>query len=248
MLYECSLSFREDDAYLSALADAVPVEDRAKRSALRSLPDPVLKRVLVSEFSRFAPEMPEAVHIDAAVAQIRRERDGEVAFPAGITFSVVGDAAVFKNAGENVSREPIALSPGVTEIPFSGDRAAYAVASDPSETPSSSIVYNLSKKVVLSSATIEGKLFVRPPRQGDKIVYGGMTHEVRTVLSSHRVPREIRRDYPLFCDGAGVLWIPGCAVRDGCDGRNASGDVTVLAVSGGSTDLVPEYKGKNEPK
>ena len=248
MLYECSLRFREDDAYLSALSDAVPDGDRKSRSALRALPDPVLKRVLVSEFSRFAPEMPEAVHIDAAVAQIRRERDGEVAFPAGIAFSVVGDRAVFKKAGTDGAREPIALTPGVTEIPFSRDRAAYAVVPDPSETPSSSIVYNLSKKVVLTSATIEGKVYVRPPLPGDKIVYGGMTHEVRTVLSSHRVPREIRRDYPLFCDGAGVLWIPGCAVRDGCDGRNGTRDVVILAVSGGATDRVPEYKGRKRSK
>ena len=71
-----------------------------------------------------------------------------------------------------------------------------------------------------------------------------MTHEVRTVLSSHRVPREIRRDYPLFCDGAGVLWIPGCAVREGCDGRGENGEVFAFSISGGLTDRVPEYKGK----
>ncbi|MBO4283649.1 MAG: tRNA lysidine(34) synthetase TilS [Clostridia bacterium] len=245
MLYESSLRFREDDAYLASLADAVPASDRTDRRALRALPDPILKRVLVSEFSRVAPEMPEAVHIDAAVAQIRKERDGEIAFPGGFSFVAVGDAAYFKKGKDDRARVPVTLAPGENEIPFSGDRVVFSILADPSETPSSSNVYNLSKKVILSSATIEGNVVVRPPEPGDRIVYGGFSHEVRTVLSSHRVPREIRRDYPLFCDGAGVLWVPGCAVRDGCDGRGASGEVFVFEISRGLTDRVTEYVGSN---
>lgn len=244
MLYESSLRFREDDAYLSSLADAVPLADRTNRRALASLPDPILKRVLVSEFAGVAPMMPEAVHIDAAVAQIRKERDGEIAFPGGVSFFARGDAAYFKKGKSDAARDPVTLIPGETPIPFSGDRVAYAVFPDRSETTSSSNVYNLSKKVILSSATIEGNVTVRPPEPGDRIVYGKTAHEVRTVLSSHRVPREIRPIYPLFCDDAGILWIPGCAVRDGCDGRTAPGGVTFLAVSGGATDRVTEYTGR----
>ena len=244
MLYECSLRFREDDAYLSAIADAVPERDRTRRAALRALPDPILKRVLRAEFAKIASEMPEAVHIDAAVAQIRKERDGAIAFPRGIKFSCVGDEAVFRRGTDGVSREPVTLAPGEMRIGFSGDLVTFRVAPDGSETIASSNVYNLSKKVILSSATIEGSVVVRPPEPGDRIRYGGMTHEVRTVLSSHRVPREIRRDYPLFCDGAGVLWIPGCAVREGCDGRGKTGEVFAFSVFGGLTDRVPEYKGR----
>ena len=244
MLYECSLRFREDDAYLSDIADAVPKSDRTRRSSLRALPDPILKRVLRADFSKIASEMPEAVHIDAAVAQIRKERDGTVAFPRGIKFSCVGDEAVFRRDEDGAAREAVALLPGETRIGFSGDLVAFEVAPGGSETIASSNVYNLSKKVILSSATIEGNVVVRPPEPGDRIKYGGMTHEVRTVLSSHRVPREIRRDYPLFCDGAGVLWIPGCAVREGCDGRGENGEVFAFSISGGLTDRVPEYKGK----
>lgn len=244
MLYECSLRFREDDAYLSEIADAVPQNERAQRSALRKLPDPILKRVLRAEFAKIGGEMPEAVHIDAAVAQIRKERDGTVSFPRGIAFSCVGDTAVFLSENRGVSREPVTLVPGETTIGFSGDLVTFSVASSASETIASSNVYNLSKKVILSSATIEGNVIVRPPAPGDRITYGGMTHEVRTVFSSHRVPREIRRDYPLFCDGAGVLWIPGCAVRDGCDGRGKRDEVVTISVCGGLTDRVKEYKGR----
>lgn len=244
MLYDASLRFREDDEYLSFLADAVPESERTDRRALAALPTPVLKRVLVSEFAAAATEMPESVHIDAAVAQIRKERDGEVAFPGGIVFSAVGGRAFFKRKRTDVSRERVGLSVGETEIPFSGDRVVFSVFADPSEIPSSSNVYNLSKKVILSSATIEGSVFVRPTEPGDRIFYGGMTHEVRTVLSSHRVPREIRRNYPLICDGAGVLWIPGCAVRGGCDGRGATGEVSVFSISGGLTERVCEYVGR----
>ena len=247
MLYECSLRFREDDAYLSEIAAAVPEHDRTRRSALRSLPDPILKRVLRTEYLRLGSEMPESVHIDAAVAQIRKERDGAIAFPHGITFSCVGDLACFKTEESAGSREPVVLTPGENTIGFSGDLVAFSVARDRNETIASSNVYNLSKKVILSSATIEGSVVVRPAEPGDRIVYGGMTHEVRTVLSSHRVPREIRRDYPVFADGAGVLWIPGCAVRDGCDGRATTDEVFVFSISGGLTDRVKEYTGRANP-
>ena len=246
MLYECSVRFREDDGYLSVLANAVPESDRTRRSALCALPDPILKRVLFSAFSRVCSEMPESVHIDAAVAQIRKERDGKIAFPGGISFLCVGDAAYFAKETDVIPSDPVELSPGETLIPFSGDRVAFSVFSSGSDTTSSSNVYNLSKKVVLSSATIEGNLFIRPPARGDKIRYGGMTHEVRTVLSSHRVPRQIRSRYPLLCDGAGVLWIPGCAVREGCDGRRETKETVVISLSGGLTDLVAEYKGRKK--
>ena len=245
MLYECSLRFREDEAYLSSVADAVPAVDRTNRAALAALPDPILKRVLVSEFARVSSVMPESVHIDAAVAQIRKERDGEIAFPDGVTFFARGGEAVFKKGKTAAKTDPIVLTEGETPIPFSGDAAVCAVFSDRLETTSSLNVYKLSKKVILSSATIEGNLTVRPPAPGDKIVYGGATHEVRTVLSSHRVPREIRPFYPLFCDEAGILWIPGLAVRDGCDGRETTGGITLLAVFGGLTDRVAEYTGRN---
>ena len=243
MLYECALRFREDDAYLSSAAAAVQKEDRTRRQVLKNLPDPILKRVLYAEFSAIRSEMPEAVHIDAAVAQIRKEADGSVAFPGGVSFTCVGDLAAFKENESAVSREPVELLPGKTRIGFSGDTVCFSVLPDAAETIASSNVYNLSKKVILSSATIEGTVVVRPTAPGDKIVYGGMTHEVRTVLSSHRVPRELRRDYPIFSDDAGVLWIPGLAVRERCDGRGSDGEVFVFSIGGGLTDRVEEYAG-----
>lgn len=246
MLYEAARRFREDDDYLSVLAAAVPLSIRTDRASLAALPDPVLKRVLVREFASLCPVMPEAVHIDAAVAQIRKERDGKIAFPAGIVFSCVGGTARFENAAPKVDAAPVGLTPGETQIPFSGDVAGFYRFGHPSETIGFSNVYNLSKKVILSSATIEGSVTVRAPLPGDRIVYGNMTHEVRTVLSQHKVPRELRQNYPLFCDGAGVFWIPGLAVRDGCDGRRSSGEVFVFTISGGLSDRVKEYAGRDD--
>ena len=243
MLFEAARRFREDDDYLCSLAAAVPSSDRTDRAALAALPDPVLKRVLFGEFAALSPVMPEAVHIDAAVAQIRKERDGRIAFPSGIDFSCVGGRARFERAEVSPAPVPVVLTPGGTPIPFSGDVAGFYRFGHASETIGFSNVYNLSKKVILSSATIEGTVVVRPPAPGDRIVYGGMTHEVRTVLSSHRVPREFRRDYPIFADDSGVFWIPGFAVREGCDGRNADGEVFVFSIFGGLTDRVEEYAG-----
>ncbi len=248
MLSEAARRFREDDDYLSSLAAAVPLSDRTDRAALAALPDPILKRVLFSEFAALSPVMPEAVHIDAAVAQIRKERDGRIAFPAGTFFSCVGGTARFETAADPSEPVPVTLAPGGTPIPFSGDVAGFYRFGHASETIGFSNVYNLSKKVILSSATIEGSVTVRAPLPGDRIVYGGATHEVRTVLSQHKVPRELRGNYPLFCDGGGVFWIPGLAVRDGCDGRECAGEVIVFTISGGISDRVKEYAGRRRVK
>ena len=36
-----------------------------------------------------------------------------------------------------------------------------------------------------------------------------------------RIPADRRPFIPLFCDGAGIVWVPGYPVRDGCaDGGN----------------------------
>ena len=244
MLYECSLRFREDEGYLSELADRVPVVDRSKRSALRELPDPILKRVLRTLFASFSSEMPESVHIGEAVAQIRKEGDGAVSFPAGIEFVALGDSVFFRREEEGPDLSAVWVEGKETRIGFSGDTLLTERPSDTSAISSFLNVYNLSKKVILSSAKIVGKVSVRPPLSGDRIVYGGKTHEVRKVLTSHKVPRELRGRYPILSDESGILWIPGCAVRDGCDGRGLSpSEITLFSISGGVSDAVPEYKG-----
>jgi hypothetical protein len=50
-----------------------------------------------------------------------------------------------------------------------------------------------------------------------------MTRSVKKLLNEAKIPPEKRDRLPVFCDEAGILWIPGFPVRDGgsADGARA---------------------------
>jgi tRNA(Ile)-lysidine synthetase-like protein len=57
---------------------------------------------------------------------------------------------------------------------------------------------------------------VRFRRPGDRYRFGGMTRSVKKLLNEAKIPPEKRAVLPVFCDDAGIFWLPGFPVRDGC--------------------------------
>ena len=103
------------------------------------------------------------------------------------------------------------INNGVNEISaFSSD----IILSSEKISESSLNVYKFSIQQNLSSAIINGRLFLRPRKDGDTIYYGGMTHKVKKLFTDNKIPESKRDRIPLLCDGSGVVWIPGFAVRD----------------------------------
>ncbi len=80
-------------------------------------------------------------------------------------------------------------------------------------------IYNFSIKANLSSAIIEGELFIRYRREGDSYYYGGMTHKLKKLFNDKKIPVTERDTLPILCDQKGILWVPGFGVRDdgGCN-------------------------------
>ena len=75
-------------------------------------------------------------------------------------------------------------------------------------------IYNFSIKANLSSAIIEGELFIRYRREGDSYYYGGMTHKLKKLFNDKKIPISERDKLPILCDQKGILWVPGFGVRD----------------------------------
>ena len=80
-------------------------------------------------------------------------------------------------------------------------------------------VYKNSIQANLSSAIINGSLYIRPKQDGDTVYYGGMTHKLKKLFSDRKIPPSKRGLIPILCDDSGVLWVPGFGVRD--DGVSA---------------------------
>lgn len=95
---------------------------------------------------------------------------------------------------------------------------AELVLSDEKINKNCSNVYKISIQANLSSAIINGSLYVRPKNDGDTVYYGGMTHKLKKLFSDRKIPPSKRRLIPILCDDSGVLWVPGFGVRD--DGVN----------------------------
>ena len=75
----------------------------------------------------------------------------------------------------------------------------------------------VANQCILCFDTIDGisGLFVRPRQNGDKYRLGGMTKSVKKLLWELPLSAEDKLNYPLICDGEGIVFLPGFKVRDG---------------------------------
>ena len=93
-------------------------------------------------------------------------------------------------------------------------------------------VYKNSIQANLSSAIINGSLYLRPRKDGDAVYYGGMTHKIKKLFSDAKIPRSKRGLIPILCDDNGVVWVPGFGVRDDGVAKDKREDIFVtLAIN-----------------
>ena len=90
-------------------------------------------------------------------------------------------------------------------------------------------IYNLFTHTVIESDKIKGNLFLRARAAGDRIRFNGFSKEVRRFYSEKKLPQSERALYPLLCDEAGILWIPGLADAYRGEKKNG-GKVTLVSL------------------
>ena len=100
-------------------------------------------------------------------------------------------------------------------------------------------VYKKFIQVDLSSAIICGRLFVRPKQDGDSMFYGGMTRKLKKLFNDRKIPVSQRRLIPILCDDKGIVWVPGCGVRD--DNNNGSHGSLHATLAIRDSDTKSEY-------
>ena len=89
-------------------------------------------------------------------------------------------------------------------------------------------VYKKYIKANLSSAIINGRVYIRSKADGDGVYYGEMTHKLKKLFNDRKIPVSDRKCYPVICDDSGVLWAPGFGVRDDGVPPNLRRDLFVL--------------------
>jgi tRNA(Ile)-lysidine synthetase-like protein len=161
-------------------------------------------------------------HMDALCHYSREGRlHGSVSLPGKIAIRKTRSGFVFeKEDTEKKAPEPfsVTLAKGINHLGEAGIAGFYDNADDMAkDIKEIKNIYKLFIHKTFYSDKINGGLFIRSRRSGDVIRCEGMSKTVKKLLCEKKVPPAERGLLPFICDGGGILWVPGIAVREGAE-------------------------------
>ena len=156
---------------------------------------------------------PEAIHIASLRELCEKGKDGSsVSLPSGLRGRIDGDRLMIeKDSGREVKKD------GSFSVPLSFGE---------NRLPVGTLI--LSRSALSGGVRLApiGDLTARSRQEGDKILSGGMHKSVKKLICDKKIPISKRNSIPIVCDGEGILWIPGVAVRD--KDKNSKENITLL--------------------
>lgn len=213
-----SHSVREDAAYLDTLAAeahrSLGGGSTASGQAVNALPYPIRTRVLRRMYRAAGGEELAHVHVEAILSVLAGARtDRDLDLPGGVIFSVARDLICFR-LREEEAVPPVLLTEGMNVL--DGWGIAVFLSFDGKKPEYNENIYKLSTYQPINFDKINGKVFVRSRKDGDRYRTKGMTKSVKRWLCDAHVPRWLRHRVPLFCDDRGILYVRGMGLRDDC--------------------------------
>lgn len=217
-------NMRSDDDYLYSVAeDFIASHGDIKNSDLRELHNSVYVRVLARMAGKKGASISYKIASDIHPLLLKDN----------FSYSLIGGASFVCERGVcRVSRDTsegfdfcYQVNEGETDL--SPLNASFFISKEKPEKTCLN-VYKISIQANLSSAIINGGLYLRPKKDGDTVFYGGMTHKIKKLFSDAKVPRSKRGLIPILCDDSGVVWVPGFGVRDDGVEKEKREDVYVL--------------------
>lgn len=212
----------EDAAYLNVLAlgslQTAVCEGGYRAEAFVSQSSVIRRRMIRLLMRQGAVPVMEEAHILAAESAVLNG-EGAVDLPVLFSFTVQqGVVAVRKNT---MSEPPLPLA--IDAIPcavtFGGQEITFAIYDDADEN-----VYKMFFNCVVDYDKIQGSLRLRCRQRGDyfRAAGRGVGKSLKKWMNEWRIPAHLRDAYPLLCDDAGVVLVPGYA----CDERVRTTEAT----------------------
>ena len=215
-------SAAETDDLISELADAfIGERDRADTDKLCSLHPAVRKRAVIRLYERCSGETLSEVHLRLIDSFICGGENGKrLCLPSGVDAVIDCGTLRFIKRGRTDDYD-LRIILGINAIPGRNCAVFLEHSGDLHLSDAHINIYNLVKRVKISSDIIENGIYARNRAEKDSIVYGGMTHEVKKILSEKKIPSSERAGWPVFYDKDGLLFVPPASVRDGIRGDGA---------------------------
>ena len=218
-------ALREDEALLCSLADDAFPKVRTPTglsiARLSALPGPLSRRIL----SRFLTEegfpSPTAVHLDAIRSLLSHPAENaSLSLPGPVSVRIEqGELHLLSSparpAQENAPLwEPFPLSTGEFSLPLDREGRFFAhVLIESGEKIHNSPTTQFTK-FTLPSVILMKECRIRPRRDGDRILRGGMHRPLRRLWADAGVPARLREALPVLEDAEGILWAPLIGARD----------------------------------
>ena len=233
-------NLRADADCLERLTDEFLVGNtsngRISAKALLMADRAIAVRAVRRMFAGHCGGMLERVHIDAVLALAANEKNGASVSLVGGMRAVCGDGYIrFTEQIVGNTEFRYELHYGVNKF----DKFAVIVADVgkwdtdlQKDNDCLQNIYKLSTRICIKSDTINHMLYVRSRRDGDAYVFGKMTRKLKKLYNDRGWSLEKRRVTPVFCDGTGIVWVPGFPAAD-----------RVLPTDGG-VDIVYYYNGE----
>lgn len=189
--------------------------------SMDTAPEAVRIRLIDEEYTKAGGRQGglEACHYRALLELIDKGAEGSMVSLPGLKRARIHGGKMVFEEDPRKKREKLcgeySLSEGITEIPHLD--LAVEIIPKGEKSKISENVYKLTMNAILCFDTIDGisGLFVRPRQNGDKYRLGGMTKSVKKLLWELPLSAEDKLNYPLICDGEGIVFLPGFKVRDG---------------------------------
>lgn len=167
-------------------------------------------------------------HIDALIMS---GKSGKVHLPCGVTayYGRTVDLVVEKD--KNPVRDfSFELTEGLHDFPEYGFSVGLLRSFGELDKVDTNIYKQLIYKII-NNDKIKNSLFVRSRKEGDVIYFGAHHRKLKKLMCDAAIPERLRGSVPIFCDGEGVLWVPGFPLRDGTSSDGAQGDYSILIYS-----------------
>ena len=210
-------SVSEDNAYLEAEAEKIPLD--ADRKTLTLLPQPILSRYIKRKYrDSCGGAMLDNGAINT-VSEAIRNGAGTVRYTVAgnVTARISSHGLEFikvsKNEGFSFFTE---LSEGENIMSQNGNKIL--ITCDKKVADDWQNIYKLSTRVSVNSDKIykDGRVILtaRAISEGESYRYGGQNKNVRRQLINKKIPSETRRKLPCICLENEAIWVPCLSVAD----------------------------------
>ncbi len=214
---------RADDTFIASAAKdfLISLEDRHSVTLDRfaQLDTTIKARVVSTVLGEFFDA--SAVHVSAVIGLAEKAvPHSSLTLPREVTAKIEDGRLVISafTKKRELTDYCVKVSLGETVIPeIDGVIVAEEEESAENSAKKHNYLQNIYKKsttTLIYSDRISEGLFVRPKKEGDKILTGGMHKKLKKLFCDKKIPLEQRNSTPIFCDSNGIIWVPYIALRD----------------------------------